>query len=90
MIIVVASIAAILTVPLTGRSLAPLAKTVACGGCGWCGSASGCKLLITMLPRFPNWLGQPLHLFTFAPVGGLPVEQSPHSRGVARGARGRR
>ena len=65
MIIVVASIAAILTVPLTGRSLAPLAKLDLRRV--WLVWASiGMQILITSVPRFPNWLGQPLHLFTFA------------------------
>jgi hypothetical protein len=25
----------------------------------------GLQLVITLIPGFPNWLGQPLHLFTF-------------------------
>ena len=64
MIIVVASIAAILTVPLTGRSLAPLAQLqLRRVWLVWL--SIGLQLLITLLPGFPNWLGQPVHLFTF-------------------------
>ena len=64
MIIVVASIVAILTVPLTGRSLAPLAQLVLRRV--WLVWLSlGLQLVITLIPGFPNWLGQPLHLFTF-------------------------
>ena len=64
MIIVVASIAAILTVPLTGRSLAPLAKlSLRRVWLVWL--SIGLQLLITLIPGFPNWLGQPLHLCTF-------------------------
>jgi Family of unknown function (DUF5317) len=63
-IIVVASIAAILTVPLTGRSLAALAKlTLRRVWLVWL--SIGLQLVITLIPRFPNWLGQPLHLLTF-------------------------
>jgi hypothetical protein len=69
-IIVVASIAAILTVPLTGRSLAPLAKLqLRRVWLVWL--SIGLQLLITLLPGFPNWLGQPVHLFTFALSAGF-------------------
>ena len=65
MIIVVASIAAILTVPLTGRSLAPLARLdLRRVWLVWL--SIGLQLLITLLPSIPNWLGQPVHLLTFA------------------------
>jgi Family of unknown function (DUF5317) len=64
MIIVAASIIAILTVPLTGRSLAPLA-TLPVRRVALVWLAIGLQLIITLLPGFPNWLGQPLHLFTF-------------------------
>ena len=64
MIIVVAAIAAILTVPLTGRSLAPLAKlSLRRVWLVWL--SIGLQLVITLIAGFPNWLGQPLHLFTF-------------------------
>jgi hypothetical protein len=70
MIIVVASIAAILTVPLTGRSLAPLAKLqLRRVWLVWL--SIGLQLLITLLPGFPIWLGQPVHVFTFALSAGF-------------------
>ena len=65
MIIVVASIVAILTVPLTGRSLAPLAK-LPLRGVWLVWLSIGLQLVITVVPGFPNWLGRPLHLSTFA------------------------
>ena len=65
MIIVVASIAAILTVPLTGRSLAPLSKLdLRRVWLVWL--SIGLHVVITVIPGIPNWLGQPIHLFTFA------------------------
>ena len=65
MIIVFASIVAILTVPLTGRSLAPLSKlSIHRAWTVWL--SIGLQLAITSVPNVPNWLGQPLHLFTFA------------------------
>ncbi|MDP9465526.1 MAG: DUF5317 domain-containing protein [Actinomycetota bacterium] len=65
MIIVVASILAILTVPLTGGSLTRLAKlSIRRAWLVWL--SMGLQLAITLVPGFPNWLGQPLHLFTFA------------------------
>ena len=70
MIIVVASIAAILTVPLTGRSLTPLARLdLRRVWMVWL--SISLQLLITLVPRFPNWLGQPLHLSTFALSAGF-------------------
>ena len=70
MIIVVASIAGILTVPLTGRSLAPLAKLqLRRVWLVWL--SLGLQLLITLVPEFPNWLGQPVHLFTFGLSAGF-------------------
>jgi hypothetical protein len=70
MIIVVASIAAILTVPLTGRSLTPLARLdLRRVWMVWL--SISLQLLITLVPRVPNWLGQPLHLFTFALSAGF-------------------
>jgi hypothetical protein len=70
MIIVIASIAAILTVPLTGRSLAPMAK-LALRRVWLVWLSIGLQVLITVLPSFPNWLGQPLHVFTFALSGAF-------------------
>ena len=65
MIIVVAAILAVLTVPLTGRSLAPLAnlplKRV------WLVWLSiGLQVAIISVFTLPRWLGQPLHLSTYA------------------------
>jgi Family of unknown function (DUF5317) len=69
-IIVVASIAAILTVPLTGRSLAPLAKlSLRRVWLVWLSIAL--QLVITVVPGVPNWVGQPLHLFTFGLSGAF-------------------
>ncbi len=65
MIIVVASILAILTVPLTGGSLTRLARLpIRKAWLVWL--SMGLQVGITLVPGFPNWLGQPLHLFTFA------------------------
>ena len=70
MIIVVASIAAILTVPLTGRSLSPLARLeLRRVWLVWL--SIGLQLLITIIPIVPNWLGQPVHLFTFGLSGAF-------------------
>ena len=65
MIIVVAAFLAVLTVPLTGRSLAPLAnlplKRV------WLVWLSiGLQVAIISVFTLPKWLGQPLHLSTYA------------------------
>jgi hypothetical protein len=87
MIIVVASIAAILTVPLAGRSLSPMARLVLRRV--WLVWLSiGLQVLITMLPNFPNWLGQPLHLFTFVLSAGFlwSNRQLPGALLVAVGA----
>lgn len=63
MIIVVACIVAVLTVPLTGRSLAPLASlSLRRTWLVWLSVAL--QLPITLV-TVPNWLGQPLHLITF-------------------------
>ena len=65
MIIVVASIVAILTVPMTRHSLAPLSRLPIRGTLlVWL--AIGLQLTITMLPRFPDTLGRSLHLVSFA------------------------
>ncbi|HEY0520494.1 MAG TPA: DUF5317 family protein [Ilumatobacteraceae bacterium] len=64
MIIVVACVAAILTVPLTGRSLAPLAKLeLRRVWIVWLSIVV--QFVITVVPGVPNWVGQPLHLLTF-------------------------
>jgi hypothetical protein len=62
-IIVVACVVAVLTVPLTGRSLTPLAKlSLRRVWLVWLGL--GLQMPITMI-TIPNWLGQPLHVITF-------------------------
>jgi len=63
MIILVASVFVVLTVPLSGRSLAPLADlSLRWVWLVWLSIAL--QLPITLL-TIPNWLGQPLHLMTF-------------------------
>jgi hypothetical protein len=87
MIIVVASIAAILTVPLTGRSLTPLAQlTLRRVWLVWLSIVL--QFVITLVPNFPNWLGQPVHLFTFALSAGflLSNRRLPGAYLVAIGA----
>ena len=65
MIILVACVVAVLSVPATGRSLAPLAKlSLRRVELVWFGA--GLQLAITLVPGIPNWLGQPLHLCTYA------------------------
>jgi hypothetical protein len=64
-IIVVAAILAVLTVPLSGKSLAPLAQlTLRHAWLVWL--SIGTQLLITVIPDFPETAGQVLHLLTFA------------------------
>jgi len=87
MIIVAASILAVLTVPLTGRSLAPLARLELRRV--WLVWASiGTQLVITLVPSFPNTLGEVLHLATFA-ASGLFAWSNRHIPGtlvIAAGA----
>jgi hypothetical protein len=65
MIIVVMSFIAILTVPMSGISLAPLAKlTILRPWLIWL--SIGLQFGITVIPGIPNFLGEPVHLFTFA------------------------
>lgn len=65
MIIVVAAILAVLSVPLTGASLAPLARlTLRSVWLVWLSVVL--QIVITMVPGFPDWLGRPLHLATYA------------------------
>ena len=65
MIIVVASIIAVATVPLCGRSLAPLAS-LALRRVWLVWLSISLQLVITLVPSFPAALGEPVHLFTFA------------------------
>jgi hypothetical protein len=64
-IIIAAAVLVILTVPLTGRSLAPLAHiTIRRSWVVW--GAMLIQLPITLLPAFPSTLGEVLHLLSFA------------------------
>ena len=68
MIIVVAAVLVVLSVPLTGASLAPLARlTVRRSWVVWASIAL--QLLITSVPEFPATLGQVLHIVSFAFAG---------------------
>jgi hypothetical protein len=65
MIIVFFAIVAVLSVPLTGRSLAPLADlSLRRVWLVWL--SLGVQVAIISVFRLPNWLGQPLHLGTYA------------------------
>jgi Family of unknown function (DUF5317) len=65
MIIAVACLFAILSVPLTGRSLRPLARlSLRAVWLVWL--SIGLQLVITLVRGFPDWLGRPVHLVTFA------------------------
>lgn len=68
MIIVVAALLTVLSVPLTGKSLAPLASlTIRRPWLVWASMAI--QLPITLIAEFPETLGQALHLFSFALAG---------------------
>lgn len=68
MIIAVACFVAILSVPLTGRSLRPLARlSLKAVWLVWL--SIGLQLIITLVRGFPDWLGRPVHLATFALSG---------------------
>ena len=70
MIIVVASLLAVLTVPITGRSLAPLAHLqFQRAWLVWVSIVT--QLVITVVPSFPVALGQALHLATFVASGAF-------------------
>ena len=63
MIIVVAALLAILTVPLTGASLGPMARLpIYSTWLIWASMAA--QMVITIVPGFPNSLGQPVHMLT--------------------------
>ena len=65
MIIVVAALLAVLTVPLSGKSLAPLSRiTLRHVWLVWL--SIGTQLLITLIPGFPEAAGEALHVCTFA------------------------
>ena len=79
MIIVVAAVLVILSVPLTGRSLAPLAHfTIRRSWVVW--AAMLMQLPITLIPNFPSTLGQVVHIFSFA-LAGLFVWSNRHLPG---------
>lgn len=68
MIIVVAAVLVVLSVPLTGASLAPLARIkIRRSWVVW--ASIGLQLVITSIPEFPATLGQVLHLVSFALAG---------------------
>ena len=68
MIIVVAAVLTVLSVPLSGKSLAPLAQlTIQRAWMVWASMAI--QLPITLIPDFPETLGQALHLSSFAFAG---------------------
>lgn len=70
MIIVVAAIAAVLSVPLTGRSLAPLAGLSLRRS--WLIALALCtQVIITVVAGIPNWLGESLHVVTFGLAAGF-------------------
>jgi Family of unknown function (DUF5317) len=65
MIIVFAALLAILTVPLSGKSLRPLAQmSIRRTWLVWLSMVV--QIAITVVPHFPDVLGRPLHLLTFA------------------------
>lgn len=79
MIIIVAAVLVILTVPLTGRSLAPLAHvTIRRSWVVW--AAMLIQLPITLIPAFPATAGEALHLLSFA-LAGVFVWSNRHLPG---------
>jgi hypothetical protein len=79
-IIVAASVLALLTVPLTGRSLAPLAR-LRFRRVWLVWLSLSVQLVITVVPAFPQAWGEPLHLLTFAASGAFIVSNR-HIRGI--------
>ena len=79
MIIIVAAVLAILSVPLTGRSLAPLAHIhIRRSWVVW--ASMLLQLPITLIPEFPATLGQAIHMFSFA-LAGVFVWSNRHLPG---------
>ncbi len=79
MIIIVAAVLAILSVPLTGRSLAPLAHIhLRRSWVIW--SSVLLQLPITLIPDFPTIAGQVVHMFSFA-LAGVFVWSNRHLPG---------
>jgi hypothetical protein len=79
-IIVAASVLAVLTVPLTGRSLAPLAQ-LRFRRVWLVWLSLSVQLVITVVPGFPVAWGEPLHLLTFAASAAF-IWSNRHLRGV--------
>jgi len=78
-IIVVAALLAILSVPLTGASLAPLAYIhIRRSWAVW--ASMLLQLPITLIPEFPSTLGQAIHMFSFA-LAGVFVWSNRHLPG---------
>ncbi len=68
MVIVVAAVLASLSVPLTGKSLAPLAHIqIRSSWVIW--ASMLLQLPITLIPDFPTLAGQIVHMFSFALAG---------------------
>ena len=79
MIIVVAAVIAILSVPLTGRSLSPLAHIhIRRSWVVW--ASMLLQLPITLIPDFPAALGQGVHILSFA-LAGIFVWSNRHLPG---------
>lgn len=79
MIIVVAAVLAILSVPLTGASLAPLAHIqIRRSWVIWVSMLL--QLPITLIPNFPESVGQGIHMFSFA-LAGVFVWSNRHLPG---------
>jgi hypothetical protein len=79
-IIVVASVLAVLTVPLVGRSLAPLSQ-LRFRRVWLVWLSLSVQLLITVVPAFPMAWGEPLHLLTFAASAAF-IWSNRHIRGI--------
>jgi hypothetical protein len=79
-IIVAASVLAVLTVPLTGRSLAPLAR-LSFRRVWLVWLSLSVQLVITVVPAFPMAWGEPLHLLTFAASAAF-IWSNRHLRGI--------
>lgn len=78
-IIVAAAVLAILSVPLTGRSLAPLAHIhIRRSWVVW--ASMLLQLPITLIPGFPSLLGQVVHMLSFA-LAGVFVWSNRHLPG---------
>jgi hypothetical protein len=86
-IIVVAAIVAVLTVPISGRSLGPLGR-VSWRSAWMVWLTIGTQLVITMVPAFPTRVGEALHLLTFVSAAAFiwANRQIPGTLLIALGA----